>query len=87
MTRTSNKTSPARASSLLRRLYSFTAVLGLLLAFVYGGLPLLTDSVDILHRMSRVLSEQDIDPSRYYYSDVAQVREAELYLQLALDKE
>jgi hypothetical protein len=34
-----------------------------------------------------VLNEQDIDPSRYYYSDVAQVRESELYLRSALGKD
>ena len=86
MNRTIDQTSPASAS-LLRRLCSFTAAIGLLLAFIYGALPLLTDSVDILQRMSLVLNEQDIDPSRYYYSDVAQVRESELYLRSALGKD
>jgi hypothetical protein len=85
MNRTIDQTSPASAS-LPRRLCSFTAI-GLLLAFIYGALPLLTDSVDILQRMSLVLNEQDIDPSRYYYSDVAQVRESELYLRSALGKD
>jgi hypothetical protein len=81
MNRTIDQTSPASAS-LPRRLCSFTAAIGLLLAFIYGALPLLTDSVDILQR-----NEQDIDPSRYYYSDVAQVRESELYLRSALGKD
>lgn len=56
-----------------------------MLTFVYGVLPWLTDSVDVLHRMSVVLDEQEIDPSRYYYTDVAQVKESELYLDTVLN--
>lgn len=86
MTQTTDTRQPTKPS-LTRRLCSFTVALVLLLGFIYGALPLLTDSVGILHRMSLVLDEQDIDPSRYYYTDVAQVRESELYLRSVLKED
>ncbi len=72
--------------NLPRRLCSFITLFGALLIVIYGVLPQITDSVGILHRMSLVLSEHNIDPSRYYYSDVLQVRESELYLETVLDQ-
>lgn len=81
------QTTDTRQPSVPRRLFSFTVALVLLLGFIFGALPLLTDSVGILHRMSLVLGEQDIDPSRYYYTDVVQVRESELYLRSVLKEE
>ncbi|MDX9835553.1 MAG: hypothetical protein RBT36_10155 [Desulfobulbus sp.] len=86
MTQTTDTRLP-NTQSLPRRLFSFTVALVLLLGFIYGALPLLTDSVGILHRMSLVLGEQDIDPSRYYYTAVVQVRESELYLRSVLKEE
>jgi hypothetical protein len=38
----------------------------------------------ILHRMSQHLTENGIDPTRYYYTDVEQVKESENYLRQAL---
>ena len=69
----------------IRRLGSFALALSLTFAFIYGVLPWLTNSVDILKRMSVVLKDQNIDPSRYYYTDVAQVAESEHYVRTALD--
>jgi hypothetical protein len=71
--------------SLLYRLSSFTVILGCTLLFVYGFLPFLTNSFPILSRMSSYLDDNGIDPSRYYYTDVEQVKEAELYLETVLD--
>ncbi len=62
----------------------FTIVLGSLLLFVYVFLPLLTETFPALNRMSAYLDENGIDPSRYYYTDVEQVKEAEDYLQSVL---
>lgn len=67
------------------RLRNFTVVLGGILLFVYVFLPFLTDSFAILHRMSEYLDENGIDPTRYYYTDVEQVKEAELYLDSVLN--
>lgn len=53
--------------------------------FVYVFLPFLTDSFEILHHMSEYLDENGIDPTRYYYTDVEQVKEAELYLDSVLN--
>lgn len=53
---------------------------GTALAFVYLFLPLLTNSFDILHSMSLYLADNGIDPTRYYYTDVEQVKEGENYL-------
>ncbi len=72
------------AISLTRRLTSFFAVLLTMLTLIFGVLPLLTNSVDILQKMSITLADNDIDPSRYYYTDVAQVAESESYLETAL---
>lgn len=58
---------------------------GVALLFVYGFLPLLTSSFDILSTMSEYLDENGIDPTRYYYTDVEQVAEAEHYLQSVLE--
>ncbi len=66
------------------RLGSFTVALGACLIFVYLLLPLLTNSCGILHRMSVYLDANGIDPTRYYYTDVEQVAEAEQYLHAAL---
>lgn len=49
-------------------------------AFVYGFLPWLTQNHSALRTMAQHLEETGIDPSRYYYTDVEQVREAEAYL-------
>ena len=64
---------------------NFIVSLGVALLFVYGFLPLLTDSFDILSTMSDYLEENGIDPSRYFYTDVEQVSEAEEYLQSVLE--
>ena len=66
--------------SLPIRLRNFTVALGAALAFVYLFLPLLTNSVGVLHRMSLYLADNGIDPTRYYYTDVEQVKEGENYL-------
>lgn len=72
--------------SLSERLKSFTLVLGAALAFVYLFLPLLTTSCGILNRMSMYLDDNGIDPTRYYYTDVVQVKESEDYLRFALEE-
>lgn len=72
-------------NSLLLRIRNFAVVFGGILLFVYVFLPYLTESVPVLRQMSLYLEENGIDPSRYYYTDVEQVREAELYLRSVLD--
>jgi hypothetical protein len=72
--------------SLPVRLKNFVLVLGTALAFVYIFLPFLTNSCGILHRMSVYLDQNGIDPTRYYYTDVEQVKEGETYLRFALEK-
>jgi hypothetical protein len=72
--------------SLSVRLKNFTLVLGTALAFVYLFLPLLTTSCGILNRMSMYLDDNGIDPTRYYYTDVVQVKESEDYLRFALEE-
>jgi hypothetical protein len=72
--------------SLPVRLRNFGLALGTALAFVYLFLPFLTNSCGILSRMSAYLDDNGIDPSRYYYTDVVQVREGESYLRLALEE-
>ena len=67
------------------RLRNFGLVLATTVVVVYIFLPYLTDSVAVLHRMSVYLDENGIDPSRYYYTDVEQVKEAELYLDSVLN--
>lgn len=71
--------------SMLHRLRNFVASLSVCLLFVYVFLPYLTESISILNRMSHYLESNGIDPSRYYYTDVEQVKEAENYLQDVLD--
>lgn len=73
--------------SLLQRLGHFTVVLCTALTFVYILLPMLTGSCSLLQRMSSFLDESGIDPSRYYYTDVEQVKESEEYLRTILDNE
>ncbi|MFV0422304.1 hypothetical protein [Oleidesulfovibrio sp.] len=51
------------------------------LLFVYGFLPLLTDSVPILGRMSHYLNENGIDPTRYYFTDIEAVTDAENHME------
>ena len=70
--------------SLPVRLKNFVLATGTALAFVYLFLPLLTSSCGILHRMSVYLDNNGIDPTRYYYTDVEQVKEGEEYLRFAL---
>ena len=66
--------------SLPVRLKNFVLALGSTLAFIYLFLPMLTNSVGVLHRMSLYLADNGIDPTRYYYTDVEQVKEGENYL-------
>lgn len=72
--------------SLIRRLTAFVLVLGMTFAVIYGLFPWLTHSFDPLARMSQSLHETGIDPSRYYYTDVEQVKESEQYLRSVLDQ-
>lgn len=58
--------------------------LGACLFFVYVFLPYMTESVDVLNKMSQYLDDNGIDPTRYYYTDVEQVKEAENYLATVL---
>lgn len=74
-----------RETSLFSRLSKFAVIFGITLTFVYVLLPLLTDSVDILHEMSISLEDNGINPSSYYYTDVPQVFESEQYLRTVLD--
>lgn len=73
--------------SLPQRIRNFILTLGALLLFVYGFLPFLTNSFAVLGSMSQYLDENGIDPTRYYYTDVEQVREAEEYLDSVLNDE
>jgi len=72
--------------NLPRRITAFVLVLGVSLVSIYGLLPWLTDSITPLASMSRSLHESGIDPSRYYYTDVEQVKESEQYLRSVLDQ-
>ena len=72
--------------SLAVRLKNFVLATGTALAFVYLFLPLLTNSCGVLHRMSVYLDNNGIDPTRYYYTDVEQVKEGEEYLRFALEE-
>lgn len=69
------------------RITKFIVSLGLSLTFVYVLLPMLTGSCAILNRMSLYLDESGIDPTRYYYTDVEQVKESEQYLRTVLGKD
>jgi len=71
--------------SLALRIRNFVVAFGVAVLFVYVFLPYLTHSWPILNRMSRYLDDNGIDPSRYYYTDVEQVKEAEQYLDSVLD--
>ena len=75
---------PILNNSLPQRLRKFIITFGALLLFVYGFLPFLTNSFTVLNRMSQYLDENGIDPTRYYYTDVVQVKEAEEYLDSVL---
>ncbi len=79
-----NTMEPAVNETPARRVWKFLVMLGLAMLFIYGFLPVLTDSVGVLDEMSQYLDENGIDPTRYYYTDVEQVKEAELYLESAL---
>ena len=61
----------------------FLALCGIML-FVFGFLPFLTRSVPLLQNMADCIEENEIDPSRYFYTDVEQVHEAERYLEEVL---
>ena len=62
------------------RLKRFLLTGAVIIAFVYGFLPWFTQSLAPLRQMQQHLQETGIDPSRYYYTDVEQVSEAEAYL-------
>ena len=78
---------PIDNKSLPQRLRIFAVTLGGALLFVYVFLPFLTNSFAILSSMSAYLNENGIDPTRYYYTDVVQVEEAEEYLDSALNNQ
>ena len=75
-----------KETSMLQKIRNFAASLSVCLVFVYVFLPYLTESVGILNRMSQYLESNGIDPTRYYYTDVAQVKEAENYLEKVLEQ-
>lgn len=70
---------------LFERVGSFILVFGLTLFFIYGVLPWVTGSFDILNHMAQSIDETGINPSSYYYTDVEQVIESEQYLRTVLD--
>lgn len=70
--------------NLAQRIGMFIVTFGLLVSFVFVLLPLLNNSCSPLNRMSAYLDSNGIDPSRYYYTDVEQVKEAENYLRSVL---
>lgn len=59
-----------------RRMSRLALALGGLLLFAQVLLPALTRSCEPLQRMAQVIEDNDIDPSRYYYTDVEAVGEA-----------
>ncbi len=73
-----------KIKSLSQKIGKFVGSLGACLIFVYVLLPYLTESVGILSSMSQYLETSGIDPTRYYYTDVAQVKESENYLDTVL---
>ena len=73
--------------NLSQRLRNFIAACSAVLLFVFVFLPFLTSSFDILGSMSAYLDENGIDPTRYFYTDVEQVEEAEQYLDSVLKAE
>lgn len=62
------------------RLFRLTLTLAGTLCFFCLVLPALNRSVAILGKMAGDLAENGIDPTRYYYTDVEQVKEGERYL-------
>ena len=58
------------------RLCRLAVAIGCALLFSNVMLPALTRSCDRLERMAAVIEDSGIDPSRYYYTDVAAVGEA-----------
>lgn len=70
--------------NLTTRVARFLLALTVAFSFVYVVLPCLTRQVPILQRMSENLEATGIDPSRYYFTDVEQVKEAEIYLRSVL---
>jgi hypothetical protein len=75
-----------KETSMLRKVGKLAVSLSVCLIFIYVFLPYLTESVGILNRMSQYLESNGIDPTRYYYTDVAQVKEAENYLDTVLNQ-
>jgi hypothetical protein len=71
---------------MLQKVGKLAASLSVCLFFVYVFLPYLTESVGILNQMSQYLENNGIDPTRYYYTDVVQVKEAENYLDIVLNQ-
>jgi hypothetical protein len=69
------------------RILKLAVVSAVVMTVMFGLLPRVTRSVDVLRRMSLALEENGIDPSRYYYTDVEQVIESELYLRTVLGRE
>ncbi len=74
-------------SNLPQRARNFILSFVAALLFIFVFLPFLTNSFGILSRMAACLDENGIDPSRYYYTDVDQVKEAEQYLTSVLKPE
>lgn len=62
--------------SLGKRLGKFFVGIVALLLFSNVFLPALTRSCDKLEHMAQVLEEDNIDPSRYYYTDIEAVGDA-----------
>lgn len=69
----------------MHRIAGFVLVFGLTLAIIYGVLPWVTRSFDVLNRLSLSLEETGINPTSYYYTDVEQVIESEHYLETVLN--
>lgn len=67
------------------RLRNFVLFLGTAIAIVYGVLPALTNAYEPLARMNAYLDKYDIDPSRYYFSDVPVVSESEQHIRNVMD--
>ena len=74
-----------KVATISRKSAKLLASLGTCLIFVYVFLPFMTKSFGVLNRMSQYLDNNGIDPTRYYYTDVEQVKEAENHLQTVLD--
>lgn len=70
-----------------QRLFRLTATVAGTLFFFCLVLPALNRSVPILGKMASDLAENGIDPTRYYYTDVEQVKEGERYLSRALGEQ